>query len=81
MGNQSKNYSEGRKRAKERLAGEVLAFRQKYLFRQTDLATALQCSRRTIQGIEAAQVLPQMDLRRRFVEFKREFAKRKDLAA
>lgn len=81
MGHQGKNHSEGQKRERERLAGEMLGFRQKYLFRQVDLATALRCSRRTVQQIEAAQVLPQMGIRKRFLELRQKYAKGKGLVA
>jgi DNA-binding transcriptional regulator YiaG len=53
--------SERRKRA-----AEWRQFRQDYLFSQSNLAAALQCSKRTVQNVEAGASTPMLALQRRF---------------
>jgi predicted transcriptional regulator len=70
---------EGKERSKtlRRLAKEFLTFRQNNLFRQSDLADALQTSRRTIQMVEAGRSLAHVHLQRKFQELKDKHSKRR----
>jgi hypothetical protein len=64
---------ENRKRALAR-AREWKTFRRDYLFSQRNLATALQCSRRTVVSVEGGKEVlnPHPDLLRRFRDLKRQ---------
>lgn len=59
-----------RQREKDKIAREFLEFRKRCLFRQTDLAEALNISRRGVQMIENASYLPGLQTRRRFRELR-----------
>jgi DNA-binding XRE family transcriptional regulator len=61
---------------REKLAHEVLDFRRRYLLSQIRMAEVMKVSRRTVQMIEAGQVLPHMVTRRKFLDLKIEFAKK-----
>jgi len=54
---------EDRNRERKRIADELLAFRQKYLFTQIKMAEALGISRRALQYAEAGVALLQMSTR------------------
>jgi DNA-binding XRE family transcriptional regulator len=69
--------TEEKRRVRVKLANEFLTFRQTFLLRQVDLAEALHISRRTVQAVEAADTLPSYRTRRKFLELKHEYAKRR----
>lgn len=62
------------RREREKLACELLAFRQKHLCTQIRLSELLGISRRCLQYAEAGIALPLMSTRAKFLELKREFA-------
>lgn len=57
-----KSAAEGRRRRAE----EWKRFRRDYLFSQSDLASALGCSRRTITNVESAERTPLPRIQRAF---------------
>lgn len=60
-----------RRKERRQIASEFLEFRRRYLYRQIDLATALEISRRSVQMHEAGLVLPNLRTRARFLELKK----------
>ena len=66
---------EDRNRERKRIADELLAFRQKYLFTQVKMAEALGISRRALQYAEAGVALLQMSTRARFLGLKKQFSR------
>jgi hypothetical protein len=70
-----------RQALKERLANQLLAFRQRHLFSQRQLAEALRCSRRCLQYAEAGAQLMHMGTRQRFRDLRKEFRENEAKAA
>lgn len=69
---------EERSKERQQIASEFLEFRRRYLYRQIDLAEALEISRRSVQMHEAGMVLPNLRTRARFLELKKK--QKKDAA-
>lgn len=67
-----------RQREREKVAQEFAEFRRTFLFRQIDLADALQISRRSVQMVEAGNCLPQMTTRARFRDLKQKRAQKQN---
>jgi DNA-binding XRE family transcriptional regulator len=58
--------SEMIEKERQNRAREWKRFRATFLYRQTDLAAALRCSRRTVCSVERCEVVPQPRLLRSF---------------
>jgi hypothetical protein len=70
-----------RQNLKDRLANQLLTFRQQHLFSQRQLAEALRCSRRCLQYAEARAQLMHMGTRQRFRDLQKEFREKEAKAA